>query len=220
MDKITHIAFNPVAKDILLTVSIDRNNTGIRIWDLSTKEEKLHFEHGDMVFDAAWKPDGSQFATTSKSKKVKVFDARNFNLIAEGPGHNSIRPAKLLWLGDIGILATVGFGLGSAREVLVYKVDNLTNGPYIKKNIDISPSVMNAQYDPDCGVLYVAGRVSFSKGDGHISQTNNVTHCVLIRAIELSIPLNLKRTHLLPLRSTIPAACSKVLRFCRNDIAV
>jgi coronin-7 len=161
MDKITVIAFNPVAKDILLTVSSDRSNTGIRVWNLNSKVEKLHFEHGDMVFDAAWSSDGQQIATVSKSKKIKVFDAsHDFNLVVEGPGHQSLRPAKLLWLGDMKMIASVGFGLGSSREVLVYKLDDLAKGPCFKKNIDISPSVMSAHFDPDCGVLYAAGRVS------------------------------------------------------------
>ncbi|KAJ2964160.1 hypothetical protein NQZ79_g965 [Umbelopsis isabellina] len=158
MDKIVTIAFNPVAKDVLLTVSADRNNCGIRLWDLATKEEKRHLAHGDTVFDVAWKSDGKQFATISKSKKVKVFDANNFDLIAEGPGHNSIRPAKLTWLGETNMIASIGFGLGSSREVLVYKVDDLTKGPSFKKTIDESPSAMSAHYDPDCGILYVAGK--------------------------------------------------------------
>ncbi|KAG2181261.1 hypothetical protein INT43_008844, partial [Umbelopsis isabellina] len=158
MDKIVTITFNPIAKDVLLTVSADRNNCGIRLWDLASKEEKRHLSHGDIVFDAAWKPDGKQFATISKSKKLKVFDANTFDQIDEGPGHNSIRPAKLTWLGETNMIASIGFGLGSSREVLVYKVDNLTKGPSFKKTIDESPSAMSAHYDPDCGILYVAGK--------------------------------------------------------------
>jgi coronin-7 len=160
MDKIITVAFNPVAKDVLLTVSADRNNCGIRLWDLSSKEEKRHLAHGDLVFDAAWKPDGKQFATISKSKKLKVFDANSFDLIAEGPGHNSVRPAKLAWLGNTKMIASIGFGLGSSREVLVYKIDDLAKGPSFKKTIDESPSAMSVHYDADCGILYVAGKVS------------------------------------------------------------
>jgi coronin-7 len=163
MDKIVVVAFNPVAQDVLLTVSSDRNSAGIRIWDLNNKTEKHHFEHGDVVFDAVWSSDGQQVATTSKSKKIKIFDAvHDFKPVAEGPGHQSIRPAKLLWLGDMNMIASVGFGLGSSREVLVYKLDDLAKGPCFKKNIDISPSVMSAYFDPDCGILYVAGRVSLT----------------------------------------------------------
>ncbi|KAI9280147.1 hypothetical protein BC943DRAFT_311248 [Umbelopsis sp. AD052] len=159
MDKVVVLAFNPVAQDVLLTISSDRNNAGIRVWDLNNKTEKHHFEHGDVVFDAAWSTDGQQVATISKSKKIRIFDAvHDFKLVAEGPGHQSIRPAKLLWLGEMNMIASVGFGLGSSREVLVYKLDDLAKGPCFKKNIDTSPSVMSAYFDPDCGVLYVAGR--------------------------------------------------------------
>jgi coronin-7 len=209
MDKVILVAFNPVAKDVLLTVSSDRNNTGIRIWDLNTKEEKLHFEHGDVVFDAAWKLDGKQFATSSKSKKIKIFDAQEFKLVAEGPSHNSIRPAKLVWLGETGMIASVGFGLGSAREILVYKVEDLGKGPCFKKNIDISPSVMSAYFDPDCGVLYVAGRVSITVAKSIQKRPAWLIFVTLNRAIESFTPLSWKKVRLLLLQSTNLALYSK-----------
>lgn len=161
MDKIHLLEFHPTTKDILLTTSDDLGKPTIRIWNLESKKDEITLtgQHKDVIFSCAWSPDGTQIATTTKEKKIRVLDARTADVVSEGPSHNSIRPSRLLWLGEDAedLLVSVGFGLGSAREVLLLSKTDLSK-PLAKSMIDISPSIMSAYFDKDCKILYAAGR--------------------------------------------------------------
>jgi coronin-7 len=160
MDKIHLLEFHPTSKDVLLTTSDDLGKPTIRVWNLESKKEEITLNgmHKDVIFTCAWSPDGTQIATTTKEKKIRVLDARTGDVVSEGPSHNSIRPSRLLWLGeDSDMLVSVGFGLGSAREVLLLSKSDLSS-PLAKNMIDISPSIMSAYFDKDCKILFVAGR--------------------------------------------------------------
>lgn len=160
MDKIHLLEFHPTSKNVLLTTSDDLGKPTIRIWNLDTKKEEIILTgiHKDVIFSCAWSPDGSQIATTTKEKKTRVLDARTGEVISEGPAHNSLRPSRILWLNqNTDLLVSVGFGLGSAREVLLLNKKDLSK-PVAKSMIDISPGIMSAYFDRDCQILYVAGR--------------------------------------------------------------
>lgn len=158
MDKVHLIEFHPTSRDVLLTVSDDLGHPTVRIWDLQAQKEEITLtgQHKDVIFNCVWSVDGTQIATTTKEKKLRILDARTGDIVAEGPSHNSIRPSRLIWL-DNEYLVSVGFGLGSSREVLLFSKDDLSK-PLSKKTIDISPSIMSAYYDRDCQILFVAGR--------------------------------------------------------------
>jgi coronin-7 len=158
MDKVHLIEFHPTTKNILLTTSDDLGHPTIRIWDLQAQKDEITLagQHKDVIFSCVWSLDGTQIATITKEKKLRVLDARTGNLLAEGPSHNSIRPSRLVWL-DNELLLSVGFGLGSSREVLLFSKEDLSK-PLSRKTIDISPSIMSAYCDRDCQILFVAGR--------------------------------------------------------------
>lgn len=174
MDKIHLLEFHPTTKDILLTTSDDLGNPSIRIWNLEKKKDEITLSgiHKDVIFSCAWSPDGTQIATTTKEKKIRVLDARTGDVISEGPSHNSIRPSRLLWLSqESGLLISVGFGLGSTREVLLLQKDDLSK-PIGKNMIDVSPSVMSAYFDEDCQILFVAGRGDRTIHTFHVEVTD------------------------------------------------
>ncbi|KAI9011899.1 hypothetical protein CLU79DRAFT_848786 [Phycomyces nitens] len=159
MDKISLLEYHPNADNILLTVSSDISNPTIRIWDVLEKKEKIVLTgmHPDIIFSCAWSPDGSKIATVARDKNIRILDARTGNVLSKGPAHDGARPSRLVWLGDTGRIASIGFGRGSMREILLF--DTLDLSHIVKKNnIDVSPSVMSVHYDPDCRVLYVAGK--------------------------------------------------------------
>ncbi|GAA5808709.1 hypothetical protein MFLAVUS_002104 [Mucor flavus] len=160
MDKIHLLEFHPTSKDVLLTTSDDLGSPTIRIWNLSSKQAQLTFPSlcKGTIFSCAWNPDGTQIAITTKEKKIHLLDARTGQLVSEGPSHNSIRPSRLLWLNpETNLLISVGFGLGSTREVLLIDKTDLSK-PIAKCMIDVSPSVMSAYVDRDCQIVYIAGR--------------------------------------------------------------
>ncbi|KAG1081421.1 hypothetical protein G6F42_022956 [Rhizopus arrhizus] len=131
----------------------------------------------------AWSPDGTQIATTTKEKKLRILDARTGDIVAEGPSHNSIRPSRLVWL-DTELLASVGFGLGSSREVLLMSKEDVSK-PLCRKTIDISPSIMSAYYDADCHILFVAGRGDRTIHTYHLEQDRQLTAVAKIEGTTL-----------------------------------
>ncbi|KAI8374237.1 uncharacterized protein BYT42DRAFT_575596 [Radiomyces spectabilis] len=158
MDKIGLLQFHPIAENVLMSASTDMGHPTIRLWDLKEKKDKCTLSDvcGDMIFSCAWSPCGTKIAVASREKKLRIIDARSGKVLADGASHSGVRPSKLLWLGDTECIASVGFGPGSMREIIVYKVDDLSK--LSTKTIDMSPSVMSAFYDADCRILYVAGR--------------------------------------------------------------
>lgn len=159
MDKINHILPHPNAQGVLLSASNDLEGAVVRIWDVDNEESKIKFAITAFPLSVAWSPDGNKVAVHSKDKQLQIYDARSGTLIGKTKSHDGIRPSRIMWMDDHR-LVSVGFGVGSMREVLVYDI-NQFDKHIAKKMLDVSPSVMSAYYDPDCKILYVAGRVSF-----------------------------------------------------------
>ncbi|KAG0174129.1 Coronin-7 [Apophysomyces sp. BC1015] len=157
MDKVQAMLFHPQAQNVLMTVSNDLGKPTIRLWDVCERTVKVNLTgiHQDTIFSSVWSPDGTKIVTTTKEKKIRVLDARSGKVLATAKSHDGIRPSRLLWLDDHH-LVSVGFGMGSMREVLLFNTDDLSI--IGKKTIDMSPSVMSAFYDSDCKLLFIAGR--------------------------------------------------------------
>ncbi|KAF9434203.1 Coronin-7, partial [Entomortierella beljakovae] len=159
MDKITLILFHPLAKDVLLSASSDRGNSKIRIWDLKAQKEVVTMTgHKDVIFSCAFNHQGTKVVSVCKDKKIRVWDALTGELLQEGSGHDSLRASRVLWLGESNLVASVGFGRGSQREILLFDSTNLASGPVDKKLMDNSPGVLVPHYDPDTSVLGISAR--------------------------------------------------------------
>ncbi|CAO3703251.1 unnamed protein product [Rhizopus stolonifer] len=160
MDKLNLVEFHPTSRDVLLTASQDLDNPTIRIWDMKEQKVKIKLDniHKGTIFGCAWSIDGRKIVTTSKEKLIRVLDARTGNVLSEGPSHDSLRPSRVQWLDYTGeLIASVGFGLGSSREMLLYRSSDLSK-PISKNTIDVSPSVMTIHFDLDCRIMFAAGR--------------------------------------------------------------
>ncbi|KAF8942827.1 Coronin-7 [Haplosporangium gracile] len=159
MDKISLILFHPRAKDVLLSASMDRSDPTIRLWNLKTKEEKLAIKgHKDVVFSCDFNHQGDKIVSVSKDKKIRIWNALTGELIQEGKGHDSLRSCRVLWLGDSDVIASVGFGRGSQREILLFDANDLAKGPIESKKMDASPGILVPHYDPDTSVLGISAR--------------------------------------------------------------
>ncbi|KAI8992251.1 hypothetical protein BDB01DRAFT_841611 [Pilobolus umbonatus] len=154
MDKVRCLEFHPIAEDIIMTASFDLGHPHIRIWNMNDKKVEMQFGLPSDVYHGAWNPSGNQIAVSCKDRKIRVLDARTGTILAEGKAHDSIRLSRVVWVNDEQ-LVSVGFGLGSTREILFLKSD-VTR--LHKVSIDVSPSVMSVYCDRDCRILYTAGR--------------------------------------------------------------
>ncbi|KAF9945979.1 Coronin-7 [Mortierella alpina] len=159
MDKITLILFHPRAKDVLLSASMDRNDPTLRLWDLEAQTEKVTMKgHTDVIFSCDFNHLGTKIVSVCKDKKIRIWDALSGKLLKEGPGHDSLRSCRVLWLGESDLIASVGFGRGSQREILLFDANDLERGPIDSKKMDMSPGVLVPHYDADTSVLAVSAR--------------------------------------------------------------
>ncbi|KAG0295526.1 Coronin-7 [Linnemannia gamsii] len=159
MDKISLVLFHPRAKGVLLSASMDRNDPTIRLWNLETQEEKLAIKgHKDVIFSCDFNHHGDKIVSVCKDKKIRIWNALTGELIQEGKGHDSLRSCRVLWLGESDIIASVGFGRGSQREILLFDANDLGKGPIESKKMDASPGILVPHYDPDTSVLGISAR--------------------------------------------------------------
>lgn len=159
--KVGHLAFNPVAKDILASSSFDYS---IKIWNLDTMECLTTLKQTDLITSFTWNYNGTQIATASRDKKLRIWDARSGILLAEAPGHTGAKSTRIVWLGNTNRIATTGFDRFSERQIGLWDTLNLANGPIGGViPVDSSSGILMPFFDPSTNLLFLAG-----KGDGNV----------------------------------------------------
>lgn len=152
--------FNPVADNVLATTSTDLT---VKVWDIATGAASLTVQgHTDIIQSLAWNRNGSQIATTCKDKKVRLIDPRGAGVVSEAVAHEGVKGSRCTWLGDKGLIFTVGSSKTSDRCYNIYDPRNLS-ATVAKQNIDTSAGILMPFYDNDTSLLFLAG-----KGDANI----------------------------------------------------
>ncbi|KAJ1906449.1 hypothetical protein LPJ81_001350 [Coemansia sp. IMI 209127] len=157
-DRIHQIRFHPWARGIVAVLVSDGNDQAVYLYHglvlfsvIGKTDEGIH--------SFSWSPDGERIAlTTKKSRQVRVYDAHTQELLGKGPGMDSIRPSRIVWIDNDSICLS-GFGTGSQRQVAVYNADALSQ-PTAKKTIDTGPGLLVPFADPDCNIVYFDDRGS------------------------------------------------------------
>ncbi len=123
----------------------------------------LNGAHSDLIQDIVWDYTGSNYATASKDKHVRVVDARSASVssIIEN-AHEGAKGIKLTYLGNFNKLLSVGFTKVSQRQFKVWDPRNVSQ-PLTTVDIDQAAGVIMPFFDPDTGLLFLAG-----KGDGNV----------------------------------------------------
>jgi hypothetical protein len=152
--------FNPVANNVLATSSIDFE---VRVWDIEKGvANNVVSGHTDIVMSVSWNHNGSQLATTSKDRKMRLVDPRANKIVAEKEAHTGTKGSRVIWLGKTEKLLSVGFSKTSDRQYAMWDPRNLDT-PMAQENVDTSSGMFMPFFDGDNGVLFLAG-----KGDGNI----------------------------------------------------
>lgn len=150
-----------MAENVLASSSADYS---IRFWDVSKEQSLLSLQHPDTVQSLSFSGNGSLLATTCRDKKVRVWDPRQQKAVAEGPGHGGAKNSRLVWLGEHDRLATTGFSKMSDRQLGLWNIHNLPDGPIGGfTQLDQSSGVCMPFWDDSTKCIYLAG-----KGDGNI----------------------------------------------------
>lgn len=159
--KVGHVAFHPCAENILASCSMDYT---VKIWDLGSGECKITLPHKDLVTSFSFNYNGSLLATTSRDKKLRIWDVRKQEVLSEGPAHTGAKPARVVWAGNTDRVITTGFSRLSDRQVGVWDAEDISKGPIGGfMYIDASSGVLIPVFDESNNILYLAG-----KGDGNI----------------------------------------------------
>jgi WD40 repeat protein len=99
---VNHIELSPDGRIAVLATGYGR----ALAWRLETGDEIFTVGHDDVVFEAAFSPDGSRFATASGDRSVRVWDAHTGNLLTaplyheEPVGHLDFSSERM-WLATI-----------------------------------------------------------------------------------------------------------------------
>lgn len=158
--KVGTVNWNPVANNVIATTSIDYS---VKIWDVETGSVKLDIPgHKNIIQSFNWNWNGTQFATSSKDKLCRIFDARGQKEVAQLNAHDGTKGARVLWLGEKNKLFTCGFSRMSERQMRVFDPRD-TSKPLFAMSIDTSSGMLIPFYDNDCSIVFLAG-----KGDGNI----------------------------------------------------
>ncbi|KAF7944040.1 hypothetical protein EAE96_010450 [Botrytis aclada] len=158
--KVGQVLFNPAANNILASASGDYT---VKLWDIGTGKAALTLKHGDIVQSLSWSANGALMATTSRDKKLRIWDTRQERPAHEGPGHTGAKNSRVVWMGEHNRVATTGFSKMSDRQLALWDVGNAKQPIGGFTVLDSISGVCMPFWDDGTQCLYLAG-----KGDGNI----------------------------------------------------
>ncbi|KAI9734058.1 MAG: Coronin-like protein crn1 [Claussenomyces sp. TS43310] len=158
--KIGQVLFNPAAENILASASGDYT---IKIWDIGTGQSSLTLKHKDVIQSLSWSADGSMMVTTSRDKRLRIWDVRQEKAVHEVASHSGAKASRAVWMGEHNRVATTGFSKMSDRQIALWDVGNPVEPIGGFTTLDSISGVLMPFWDEGTQCLYLAG-----KGDGNI----------------------------------------------------
>ncbi|KAF2845533.1 actin-binding protein-like protein [Plenodomus tracheiphilus IPT5] len=160
MRKVGHVLFNSAAENVLASASGDYT---VKLWDVEAGVANLTLKHNDIVQSLSWSPDGALLVTTSRDKKLRVWDVRQEKPAQEVPGHPGAKNSRAVWMGETDRIATTGFSRMSDRQLGLWDPRNPAEPIGGFQILDSISGVCMPFWDDGTSCLYLAG-----KGDGNI----------------------------------------------------
>ncbi|KAM5470288.1 Coronin-like protein crn1 [Microsporum ferrugineum] len=158
--KVGHVLFNPAADNVLASSSGDFT---VKIWDIEAGASKLTLNVNEVIQSMSWSANGSLMVTTSRDKKLRIWDVRQEKPVHEGAGHAGAKNSRAVWMGEHDRIATTGFSKMSDRQMALWDVRAAREPINGFKVLDSISGVCMPFWDEGTQCLYLAG-----KGDGNI----------------------------------------------------
>lgn len=153
--KVGHVLFNPAADGVLATSSGDYT---VKVWDAEAGSAKLTLKHTDIVQGLSWNANGSLLVTTSRDKKLRIWDARQEKPAHVGPGHGGAKASRVTWMGEHSRIATTGFSKMSDRQLGLWDVRAPEKPMDGFERLDSGSGVCMPFWDDGTQCLYLAGK--------------------------------------------------------------
>jgi len=154
------VLFNAAAHHVLASASGDYT---VKLWDIDAGAAPLALPHNDIVQSLSWSPDGALLVTTSRDKKLRVWDARQQRPAQEVAGHPGAKNSRAVWMGETDRIATTGFSRMSDRQLGLWDPRRPAEPIGGFQILDSISGVCMPFWDDGTSCLYLAG-----KGDGNI----------------------------------------------------
>lgn len=105
----------------------------------------------------SWNASGNLLVTTSRDKKLRVWDVRQEKPAHVGPGHEGAKNSRAVWMGEHNRIATTGFSRMSDRQLALWEPgqDKPIGG---FNNLDSISGVCMPFWDEGTNCLYLAGK--------------------------------------------------------------
>ncbi|XP_068100274.1 coronin-7 isoform X1 [Hyperolius riggenbachi] len=149
------LQFHPSADALLVSAA----GKSAQIWDLAQLKSLSALDnHGDQIQSVCWSQDGVLLATTSKDKRLKIFDVRkSTGASQDAQGHDNNKDSRVIWTNSNNHLLTSGFNQVREREVLVWDLRSFSR-PVASFSLDASSGILIPLYDVDTGLLILAAQ--------------------------------------------------------------
>jgi len=160
--KITQIAYNPVANNILASGAADNKTV---LWDVeagSVVNDWSYDGDNNSVMSVNWNNNGSLLATTCKDKRMRIYDPRDSKVAGVADCNAGNKKNTVIFADNLGLLIGITFNKTATRQLQIWDPKNLEK-PLATSDIDSSAGVFVCHYDPDNTILWLAG-----KGDANI----------------------------------------------------
>jgi coronin-1B/1C/6 len=125
--KVCQVLWHPTAQHVL-TSAVGGHT--VKLWDLGAPKALCSVLAGpaDTIQSLAFNPTGQLLATTSRNRKLCLFDPRaGGDAVRVGEDHGGIKGTRVVWMGDRDRIVTTGFSRMSDRQVGVWETGMLKN---------------------------------------------------------------------------------------------